>query len=192
MLNRIKIMTIVLVPRFGRVGLFFVLSTLLILAACRTNLVHKPTWRLHGVEIGQVDAMEATLHVNVKITNPNRVAMVVERVAYRLIFNETTLARGEKVGAFEFRPYQEAGMSLPVSVDLTTLLAQLPFLQRYEAVAYRVEGEVTLKAFGIRKTFPFKEPEAPPAGEASETRPGPAAAPAQQEQGEKEGHQKRP
>jgi len=179
--------------RCGRVGLFWVLSTLLILAACRTNLVHKPTWRLHGVEIGQVDATEATLRINVKITNPNPVAMVVERIAYRLMFNDVTLARGEKVGAFEFRPYQEAGMSLPVSVDLTTLLTQLPFLQGYEKVPYYVEGEVTLKAFGIRKTFPFREPDAPPAGEGSETRPEPAGTPAREEERrEQEGHRTRP
>jgi len=156
--------------RYGRVGLFFVLSALLIFAACRAKIIHTPTWRLHGVEIGAVDATEATLRINLKITNPNPVAMVVERIVYRLIFNDITLAHGEKVGAFEFRPYQEAGMSLPILVDLATLLAQLPFLQGDEKVAYRVEGEVTLKAFGIRKTFPFKEPDAPPAGEAPEMR----------------------
>ena len=169
--------------RCGRAGLFLVLSTLLTLAACRTNLIHKPTWRLHGVEIGSVDATEATLRINVKITNPNPVAMVVEKITYRLMFNEIALARGEKVGAFEFRPYQEAGISLPVAVDLATLLAQLPFLQGYEKGAYRVEGEVTVKAFGIRKTFLFKEP----AGT-----PEPAGQPAQKGRGAQEGRRKPP
>ncbi len=175
--------------RYGRLGLFFVLATLLTLEGCRTKLVHKPTWKLHGVEIGAVNATEATLQINVKITNPNPVTMVVERVTYRLIFNEATLARGEKVGAFEFRPYQEAGISLPVSVDLATLLAQLPFLKGQEKAGYHVEGEVVMTAFGIRKTFPFREPDlsegtsgAPPASE---------RAPVEKEV-EEEGHRTRP
>lgn len=179
--------------RYNRVGFFFVLCAFLGIEACRRPLVHQPTWRLHGVEISQVDATEATLRVNVKITNPNPVAMVVERMTYRLMSGDTPLAHGEKVGAFEFRPYQEAGISLPVSVDLTTLLAQLPFLQGYDNAAYRVEGEVTLKAFGIRKTFPFREPDAPPAEAASAPGSAPAEAQGSKARGEEqEGHRRRP
>jgi len=157
--------------QYGRIGLFLVFSTLLILAACRTPLVHKPTWRLHGIEIGSVDETAATLRINVKITNPNPVAVVVEKITYRLIFNNATLARGEKAGAFAFRPYQEAGISLPVSVDLMTLLAQLPYLRGLEEGVYHVEGEVTMKAFGIRKTFPFTEPATSPVRAAPAERP---------------------
>ena len=139
----------------GRCG--FLLIALLVLSACGPKIIQTPEWRLHGVKIGAVSASGATLDINVKVTNPNFFAIVVERVSYRLYFNDVEVAKGEKTGAFEFRPYQEAGMTLPLTVDLAGLLAQAPSLKSKDKAAYRIEGEATLNAAGVRKTFPFKQ-----------------------------------
>jgi LEA14-like dessication related protein len=131
--------------------------------ACGTKIVHRPEWRLHGVRIERIDTEGATLHVNVKVTNPNAFAIALEKVDYRLFFDKIEVAKGHKEGTVEFRPYQEVGIALPIEVDLKTILDQRAALREADRSAYRVEGEVTLKAVGIRKTFPFNEPEKAPA-----------------------------
>ncbi len=129
----------------------------LFLASCSAKLVHAPEWKLHSVHINQIDESGALLEINVYIRNPNPFPIVVEEVRYQLSVGGAVLASGEKKGRFEFRPYQEAGISLPWKSDLAMIIRQIPLLKSQEIASYRLEGSVTAVFGGMRKTMPFEK-----------------------------------
>lgn len=137
------------------------LITCFLLASCASwRVIERPEWRLQAVRIDQIDFSKATLGVNAQITNPNNFGVTLREVRYRLYLKETLIAQGEKTESFELPGHGAADVWLPVEVSLSAARQIVPLLKNNpgdQALSWRIEGEGTLKAFGIEKTLPFKK-----------------------------------
>jgi LEA14-like dessication related protein len=123
-------------------------------------MIERPEWQIQGVRIDQIDFSKATLGVNAQITNPNHFDVTLQQVHYRLYLKETLIAQGEKTESFELPGHGAADVWLPVEVSLSAARQILPLLKNNpedKALSWRIEGEGTLKAFGIEKILPFKK-----------------------------------
>lgn len=123
-------------------------------------MIERPEWRLQAVRIDQIDFSKATLGVNAQITNPNTFGVTLQQVHYRLYLKETLIAQGERKESFALPGRGTADVWLPVEVSLSAARQILPLLRNNpgnKALRWRIEGEGTLKAFGMEKVLPFRK-----------------------------------
>jgi LEA14-like dessication related protein len=140
-----------------------ILFTFFFLTSCASGkMIARPEWRLLGVQIDQLDFSKATLGIQAQITNPNSFGVTVRKVHYRLYLKEVLVALGEKKEPFDLPGQGVTDVLLPVEISLGEVRRMLPLLKNRsgkEDLNWRIEGEGTVKAFGLEKVFPFKREE---------------------------------
>jgi len=133
------------------------LLTFFFLSACGLRNVSKPEWRLLDIQIDQLNRSKASVQIVAQIKNPNAFSVTVRQVHYRLYLKESLIAEGEKNEPFDLPRLGKAQVALPLEISVTEARQVMPHLKTTprKEVAWRLEGECTVEAFGIEKVFPF-------------------------------------
>ena len=144
----------------GKILLLFVLLSLVSCASKRA--ISRPEWRLQGIRIDHIDLSKVRLAIEAHITNPNPFSVTILKAHYQFYMGETLIAQGEKTEPFDLPGAGETDVLLPVEISLAAMSKIAPLLKNDPGnndLHWRLEGECTLKVFGVERVFPFKKEE---------------------------------
>ena len=143
--------------RFGSFFFCLILLFPALFGCTPAQILTKPEWRLQGIQVDRIDLTGASLGLAVQITNPNAVDITVRHLSYRFYLHEAEIAAGEKTVPFALPGHGSVDIVLPVEVRLKQVRELAPLLKNGpDEIDYRMEGEVTLRAMGLEKTFPLR------------------------------------
>jgi LEA14-like dessication related protein len=129
---------------------------LLLGAGCSSLLeksVEKPKIELDHVGVKDTDFRGTTAVFFVRVQNPNRFALKIDDVAYRVFLAGEEFAKSN-VGQATTVPAQgESLIEIPLPVSYDKLAGGLQALLMSKPVDYRIEGDAKLSLFSI----PFKK-----------------------------------
>lgn len=136
----------------------------LLLSGCLPFIVDRPAVALQSVEVTGIRLAEADLSFRVEVTNPNRWGVTITVLDYSLYLNERPVAHGRLADPVAVPGRGSVSMDLPVTASFKDLEIGLRSLFRAEPVDYRLEGTLTVAAWGGRYEFPFNRKGSIPLG----------------------------
>jgi LEA14-like dessication related protein len=134
--------------RFLAIGL--IISGLLITnCASIHDIVQKPTVQVAAVRLGNLSLSAATLHVDLKVDNPNPVGVTVRNVAYDLKINNKNLLKGTADQGVHLPSAGSEIVELPLQVNYFDLYDSVLELFAHANVPYDLSGSVGIGPFDI-------------------------------------------
>jgi LEA14-like dessication related protein len=124
------------------------------LAGCVPKL-EKPELSVIGVSLERGTLFEQHLRVRMHVQNPNRRALVVKSLDYRLEVGTELLAQGNSVQAFTVPALGETEFDMSVTTDMAGALLRI-LGSHADALDYHLIGKVTLSE-GFSLTIPFDQ-----------------------------------
>jgi LEA14-like dessication related protein len=129
-----------------------------ILAGCASLQPYAETPRVSLVSIKplEMQMLEQRFILELRILNPNRVAIPVEGLSYALEINQREFAYGVSQQEVSIPPYGEALLQVEVVSNLLNVMRQLQQLDGSTAgsgLEYRLRGKLGLA--GVRRGLPF-------------------------------------
>ena len=117
-------------------------------AALKGNL-QAPEVRVRDVTLGNLDLSGLEILVNLRLRNPNNVALPVTGIEYNLILENVKVADGREARAVTLPALGEADMQISLNVNLLTSATKLlPILlnpaKTPKSLHYKVDGHVKL------------------------------------------------
>lgn len=129
----------------------------LLLSGCATLQPYAETPRVSLVSIQplEMQMLEQRFALQLRILNPNDVAIPVAGLSYALEINEREFAYGVSQQAVSIPPYGEALLQVEVVSNLLNVLRQLqqPGDSSAGELKYRLHGKIGLS--GLRRGLPF-------------------------------------
>lgn len=144
---------------------FMVLLVLSFLSACipRASSLERPTFRplpesltLVRLDPPGVGSGNATFRLELEAGNPNTFALTLSRLDFTLFINGRRSAQGSSSEGVSLPPNSSERLTLDVTVALSQapeLLGDMARLVAGEPTQYRLEGAVTVEAFGLQRRF---------------------------------------
>ena len=123
-------------------------------ASCTSTLI-KPDFSVQEIELTGVSFSTVDLAFKVKITNPNRVGVTVERLSYRLALNNIELGSGDLLKPVSLNASDSQMVTLPFSSSFMGMSKTLTLLLGEDKINYELTGKVILSKFFIKQEFPF-------------------------------------
>jgi len=130
------------------------LLLLVALAGCVPRL-EKPELAVLGVSLEHGTLFEQHLKVHMHVRNPNRRALAVKALEYRLEVGAEQLAHGTSMQSFTVPALGESEFDLGVTTDMAGALLSI-LGSHAEALDYHLVGKVTLSE-GLALTIPFDQ-----------------------------------
>lgn len=139
------------------------LGTAAVVSACAglpTRLI-APEVRVRNVSLGQLDLSGLDVMVDLRVKNPNNIALPVTGIEYGLMLQKIQVAEGRQARAVTLPALSETDMPLVVTVNLLkTATGLLPLLMNPgkapKSLAYQVDGRVKLD-WWYMPTIPFNQ-----------------------------------
>jgi LEA14-like dessication related protein len=136
------------------------LGAALALAGCATlarQVLQNPVVNLRDVNVRGIGLTGGSLDVILSVYNPNNFRLDATRMTYRLFVGDSlSLANGEITTLTTVQATDSTILSVPVSFTYAGLGAAARQIFNTGSVNYRVAGEVTVGAAGIRDiTVPY-------------------------------------
>lgn len=123
------------------------LATLL-LGACATLSTYKeaPRVSLVAIQPKEMGMLEQRFALQLRILNPNDVAIPVEGLSYAIEINDREFAYGVSRQAVEIPAFGEALLDVEVVSNLLNVVQQLQALhgEASDSIAYRLTGKISL------------------------------------------------
>jgi len=123
----------------------------LIVTGCASfqDIVQKPTVQVAAVRLDNLSLSSATLHVDLKIDNPNPVGVKVRNVAYDLKINNKNLLKGTTDQSVDLPGAGAEIVEIPLQVNYFDLYDSVVELFAHETVTYDLAGSVGIGPFDI-------------------------------------------
>lgn len=101
----------------------------------------------------------ARYELKLRVKNPNKFPVSIERISYRFTVEKSSLARG-KTSSLNIPPKKSRTVTIPISLEGKEALTLLPKLADIKNIDYRLSGAITLglagKNFNINYSLPEK------------------------------------
>ena len=135
-----------------------ILWCVLFLTGCASLQPYPETPRVSLVSIKPLDMqlLEQRFLLELRIINPNRVAIPVEGLSYALEINQREFAYGVSQQEVSIPPYGEALLQVEVFSNLLNVMRQLQQMEDSTTAGgleYRLRGKIGLA--GVRHKLPF-------------------------------------
>lgn len=130
----------------------------LLLGACADGFDDRllpPEVALAGLRYGQPGLFEQQLYIDLRVRNPNDVAIDADRLRFELEVNGRGFADGWSEESFALPPLGSAIVPVTVRVSTTALVERMMALGTGERLEYRLHGEVELDHLFMR-SVPFE------------------------------------
>lgn len=133
---------------------FLLVGVAIMLAACVTW--HKPEVSLADVRLAGGNILQQRIKLQLRVKNPNAMAITVESVTFDLQVGESTFASGQAPAAVSIPARGEALVELDARAHLLGLLNRLQELTAADGkLHYRIKGEAQISGYG---RAPFDQP----------------------------------
>ncbi|MBI1820326.1 MAG: LEA type 2 family protein [Nitrospirae bacterium] len=144
-------------------ALFYSMALLISFSSgsCAPALV-KPDFSVQEIELTGVSFSAMDLAFKVKVTNPNRAGVKIEKLSYHLDLNHTELGSGELLKPVFINASDSQIVTLPFSSSFMGMSKTLTLLLGNDEINYELNGTVILSKFLIKQEFPFSSKGAVP------------------------------
>ena len=126
----------------------FILLATVLLGACATLSPYKDSPRVSLVSIQpqEIGMLEQRFALQLRILNPNDVAIPVEGLSYAIEINDREFAYGVSRQSVEIPAFGEALLDVEVASNLLNVMQQLQALhsETRNSMAYRLTGKISL------------------------------------------------
>lgn len=141
----------------------------MVLAASACGGVRKPVVELDSVELGSIGISGGTLIANVRVENPNPVAVRAEDLRYELFLRSPRAGDESRDGAWERLAAGTYDERITVGANATEIVrvpVRFRFADMGPAVSsvlrtgrfdYRATGQVRVRAAGFARDVPFRK-----------------------------------
>ncbi len=137
--------------------LLFILVPVL-LAACATINPQRPEVNLTGLQIREATLSHLNMVADLRVFNPNDVALTVREVDYTLQLEGVKVADGQSLAPVEIGARETGQVQLRIATSYWDLLNLVNRLQKSDDLAFTLSGKVRVGGFKIlNKTFPFSK-----------------------------------
>jgi LEA14-like dessication related protein len=127
---------------------FLVTALLAVAAGCTglTRNLETPRFSVLGITVEEVGLFEQRFGVDLRVQNPNDVALPVKGLSLTLDIQGEEFARGVSAERFAVPAFGESEFTMQVSTNLVRSATRLGDLlsQGTDEVAYRVDGKVSI------------------------------------------------
>src|SRR5690606_8117926 len=115
-----------------------------------------PEVELVGLSLLDASAASQRFRVDLSVTNPNAVAVPIERLSFSVRLAGSGVMSGGSLAPFELASGASTTLQLEVTTNLVSSLSRLVSLLQgpADAIPYDLDGLVTLSR-GLNPTFPF-------------------------------------
>lgn len=138
--------------------LLLVLS--LVLCACATTSLYQdpPRVTLTSIQPKDMALLEQRYSLQLRIMNPNDVAIPVEGLSYALEINGREFAYGVSNAAVSIPPFGEALLDVEVVSNLLNIMQQVQEMQgeQHDSLHYRLSGKISLDNSPARLPFEYE------------------------------------
>ncbi len=142
-----------------RLSISLVLLTIVFLGACATLNPYKESPRVSLVSIQpqEMKFLEQRFALQLRILNPNDVAIPVEGLSYSIEINGREFAYGVSRQAVEIPAFGEALLDVEVVSNLLNVMQQLQALsgESRESMDYRLKGKISLANSPLSLPFDY-------------------------------------
>ena len=132
----------------SRLSFILILLTSIFLGACATLSPYKDSPRVSLVSIQpqEIGMLEQRFALQLRILNPNDVAIPVEGLSYAIEINDREFAYGVSRQSVEIPAFGEALLDVEVASNLLNVMQQLQVLrsETRNSLAYRLTGKISL------------------------------------------------
>ena len=132
----------------SRLSFILILLTSNFLGACATLSPYKDSPRVSLVSIQpqEIGMLEQRFALQLRILNPNDVAIPVEGLSYAIEINDREFAYGVSRQSVEIPAFGEALLDVEVASNLLNVMQQLQALhsETRNSMAYRLTGKISL------------------------------------------------
>ncbi|WP_291516671.1 LEA type 2 family protein [Bdellovibrio sp. ArHS] len=105
------------------------------------GLAEKPEAKLQSVYAKDTNLSGTTLVFVVNVQNPNRFAIEVEEVAYKVYIGDKQLTTAKTNSAIKIPAAQDANIELPLPVKYGDLMGHLGSILTQGELPYKIEGD---------------------------------------------------
>ena len=132
----------------SRLSFILILLASIFLGACATLSPYKDSPRVSLVNIQpqEIGMLEQRFALQLRILNPNDVAIPVEGLSYAIEINDREFAYGVSRQSVEIPAFGEALLDVEVASNLLNVMQQLQALrsETRNSLAYRLTGKISL------------------------------------------------
>lgn len=121
---------------------FLILVSALLLSACSSDFVKKPTISVKNAEVSKVSFRESTAVFTVQVDNPNSFPIYISGVDYGLKLNGRSVAGGSYDSSTKISAGQSKKLEMPVKLRLADLFSMIPTFLRERHVKYSLDGKI--------------------------------------------------
>lgn len=141
---------------FGRLRAACAVLLVLGLAGCAAiGSLQEPQVRLANLQLLDSTMFEQFMRVDLRLTNPNDVALHLDGMTFTLEVNGAPFAQGTSNQAVTVPRLGDAVVSVRASTTLFDMARQILALSEKQGIHYRVSGVVYVRG-GLRRTIPYE------------------------------------
>mgnify|MGYP001819998125 FL=1 len=137
----------------------FLLLTLTV-AACATTAIYQdpPRVTLTSIQPKDMTLLEQRYSLQLRVMNPNDVAIPVEGLSYALEINGREFAYGVSNVTLSIPPFGEALLDVEVVSNLLNIMQQVQEMQgeQHDSLSYRLSGKINLDNSPARLPFEYE------------------------------------
>ena len=132
----------------------------LLVSACATTATFQdpPRVTLTSIQPKEMTLLEQRYSLQLRIMNPNEVAIPVEGLSYALEINGREFAYGVSNAAVSIPPFGEALLDVEVVSNLLNIMQQMREMQgeQHDSLRYRLSGKISLDNSPARLPFEYE------------------------------------
>ena len=132
----------------------------LAVTACATtgSFPEPPRVTLTSIQPMDMTLLEQRYRLQLRIMNPNDVALPVEGLSYALEINGREFAYGVSNAEVSIPPFSEALLDVEVVSNLLNILQQVQEMQgeKHDSLSYRLTGKISLENSPARLPFEYE------------------------------------
>ena len=125
---------------------------ILLLSACASfwgTVLEKPKVDLERVSFKDANLKGGTLVFLVNVENPNRVAIKVDEISYKVFVNNKELSRAKTDKAVNVPGNSKAQVEVPLPIEYSKIFSDLKELMFAESTTYKIEGDAKFPLFSV-------------------------------------------
>lgn len=133
-----------------------VLLTIPFISACATVSPLPPEVSLLNLEVAGLSMSHAALNAELRIFNPNRIAITLKELDYVLRLNDVVVSTGQSMENVRIGAGEYGNATLRLSSAYYDLWRVLKQVRKNEEVQFGLKGRIKVGGFGVLgKTFRF-------------------------------------
>lgn len=127
------------------------------LAACAGAETTLPlTVRISNVRLGSVGLLSQELLIDLRVGNPNAVALPLRGLTFELDINGRHFASGLGYAAIDVAPLSHAVVPVRGNTDVLGIIRQIMTLAESGRLSYRIHGKAYIGGLGRHQAVPYE------------------------------------